>query len=53
MMAPNGPTTQADEKARRLAEQLLEIGRRGAALPDLDLRPADEILGYGEHGLLE
>lgn len=29
-----------------LAEALLEIGRRCSALPDLDTRDADEILGY-------
>ena len=34
-----------------LAAELLEIGRRCAALPDLDQRPPDEILGYDEHGL--
>jgi antitoxin VapB len=31
--------------------QLLAIGRECAALPDYDLRPADEILGYDEHGV--
>jgi antitoxin VapB len=36
---------------RSLAAAILEIGRRCAALPDLDARPADEILGYDEHGL--
>ncbi len=36
---------------RSLADELLEIGRRCAALPDVDTRPADEILGYDEHGL--
>jgi antitoxin VapB len=34
-----------------LATEILEIGRRCAALPDLDMRPPDEILGYDEHGL--
>jgi antitoxin VapB len=34
-----------------LAAELLEIGRRCAALPDLDLRSPDDILGYDEHGL--
>jgi antitoxin VapB len=34
-----------------LAAEILEIGRRCAALPDLDARTADEILGYDEHGL--
>ena len=36
---------------RSLAAELVEIGRRCAALPDLDAREADEILGYDEHGL--
>ena len=34
-----------------LAAELVEIGRRCAALPDLDERTPDEILGYDEHGL--
>ncbi len=34
-----------------LKDQLLAIGRRCAALPDLDTRTADEIIGYDEHGL--
>jgi antitoxin VapB len=33
-----------------LAEELMTIGRHCAALPDLDNRTADEILGYNEHG---
>jgi antitoxin VapB len=36
---------------RSLAAEILEIGRRCAALPDLDRRGADEILGYDEAGL--
>lgn len=36
---------------RSLAKDLLAIGARCAALPDLDTRSADEILGYDEHGL--
>lgn len=44
------------EKLRRgegpdLATALEVIARRCAALPALDDRPADEILGYDEHGL--
>ncbi len=39
------------QAGRDLAEEILEIGRRGAALPDQDRRTADEILGYDEHGL--
>ena len=34
-----------------LAAELLDIGRRCAALPDLDTRAPEEILGYDEHGL--
>jgi antitoxin VapB len=33
-----------------LADQILDIGRRCAAMPDLDVRPADEILGYHQDG---
>jgi len=35
----------------RLAEQLMEIARHCAALPDLDPRPPDEIVGYDETGM--
>ena len=50
----------AEERLRRVrtarargsvAAGLLEIGQRCAALPDLDRRTADEILGYDERGL--
>jgi antitoxin VapB len=34
-----------------LADRLLAIGRHCAALPDLDPRPADEIVGYDETGV--
>jgi antitoxin VapB len=40
-----------DRGGRSLADELLEIGRRCASLPDLDTRTADEIVGYDEHGL--
>lgn len=36
---------------RRLKDELLEIGRRCAALPVLDPRTPEEILGYDENGL--
>jgi antitoxin VapB len=36
---------------RRLAEDLLEIGRHCASLPVYDNRSSDEILGYDENGL--
>jgi antitoxin VapB len=35
----------------RLAEQLMAIGRHCAALPDLDTRSSDEIIGYDERGM--
>jgi antitoxin VapB len=34
-----------------LTASLLEIGAHCAALPDLDMRSADEILGYDDDGL--
>ncbi len=34
-----------------IAAELVAIGRRCAALPDLDRRTPDEILGYDDHGL--
>ncbi len=40
--------------ARRGPDLVEEIGRiaeRAAALPELDTREADEILGYDDHGL--
>jgi hypothetical protein len=33
-----------------LAEELMRIGRHCASLPDLDTRPADDILGYDDRG---
>jgi antitoxin VapB len=39
------------KSARSLAAEIIEIGRRCAALPDLDTRTPEEILGYDEHGL--
>lgn len=40
-----------DRTGRRLADDLDDIARHCAALPVLDARPADEILGYDEDGL--
>ena len=34
-----------------LVDELEEIAKHCASLPVLDARPADEILGYGDHGL--
>ena len=39
------------QSGRRLAEELLEIGRRCAALLDQDTRTAQEIIGYDENGV--
>jgi antitoxin VapB len=38
--------------ATNLATEILRIGGRCAALPDLDMRTPDEILGYGPDGEL-
>jgi antitoxin VapB len=38
-------------RRRSLRDELREIGQRCAALPTLDTRTADEILGYDEKGL--
>jgi antitoxin VapB len=38
-------------RRRRLVDDLREICRRCAALPTLDTRAEDEILGYDERGL--
>lgn len=40
-----------ERSGRRLSAELLEIGNRCAAMPDLDPRSAEDILGYDEHGL--
>jgi len=34
-----------------LLNDIMAIAAHCAALPDLDTRPAEEILGYDEHGL--
>jgi antitoxin VapB len=38
-------------RGRVLAQQVEDILRRVDALPTLDSRPPDEILGYDDHGL--
>jgi antitoxin VapB len=38
---------------RPMKDELMSIGRRCAALPDLDTRSADEILGYNAIGVAE
>lgn len=39
------------QTGRSLAEDLLAIAKRCAALPNHDVRPANEILGYDADGL--
>ena len=41
------------EESRRVVERVMRIGRNIAALPLLDSRAPDEILGYNEFGLPE
>ena len=43
--------TRNQRRGRRLADELDEIAERCAALPVLDPRSPDEILGYDETGL--
>jgi len=38
-------------QTRSLADTLDEIALRCAALPDVDIRSPDDIIGYDEHGL--
>ena len=40
-----------ERSARRLADELDEIALQCAALPPIDRRSDDEILGYDEHGI--
>ena len=41
------------EESRRVVERVMRIGRSVAALPVLDSRTPDEILGYNDFGLPE
>ncbi len=38
-------------ESNRLADQLMEIGRHCASLPDFDTRTPDEVVGYDETGM--
>jgi antitoxin VapB len=40
-----------EKTGRNLAADLLEIGARCAALPDIDTRTPEDILSYDDHGL--
>jgi antitoxin VapB len=52
VIAPKTAARQTSQsRTRSLSEELLAIGRRCAALPELDPRAPDEILGYDENGL--
>ena len=42
---------RSERSRRRLADELDDIGRHCARLRVRDARPADEILGYDEHGV--
>jgi antitoxin VapB len=42
---------KAKRRNRLLPAQLEDVLRRVDALPTLDSRPEDEILGYDEHGM--
>ena len=42
---------RAQQRGRRLADELDEIAERCGRLPVVDDREADDILGYGENGL--
>lgn len=42
---------QNAQTVENLVENIMEIGRHCAALPLLDARSPDEIIGYDEHGL--
>jgi antitoxin VapB len=42
---------RAARQQEQLMEDLTAIARRSAALPELDRRSPDEIIGYDEHGL--
>lgn len=42
---------RAEQRGRNRRDQLLEIAKHCASLPELDLRSAEEILGYDENGL--
>jgi antitoxin VapB len=42
---------KTQRRSRVLTGQLEDLLRRVDALPTLDSRPSDEILGYDEHGM--
>ena len=50
-LAERAATLKAKRRDASLVDDLMEIGRRCAALPVRDARSADEIVGYDENGL--
>lgn len=40
-------------RGREFLERIREIQDRVAAMPELDPRPADEIIGYNEYGVFD
>ena len=50
-LAERAVKLKAQKREANLARDVMEIGRRCAALPVLDARSADEILGYDKDGL--
>jgi len=45
------PDHRSGQGATQLEKDLLRIAKQCSALPDLDVRSADEILGYDAEGL--
>jgi antitoxin VapB len=50
-LAERAVKLKAQKREANLARDVMEIGRRCAALPVIDARSADEILGYDKDGL--
>jgi antitoxin VapB len=48
---PRNPALKGGDRDSSLADELDAIARRCAALPVVDARSADEIIGYDEHGV--
>lgn len=51
MLMPEKEETQSSAPQQTLKERLLAIGQRCAALPLVDQRTPDEILGYDDSGM--
>lgn len=46
-------TLNQTRRAGRTEAILLDIAKRCGSLPDLDTRPMDELLGYGQDGVTD